>query len=132
MKINRIALINIEWNYYNGYIFDLLNIDDRALFSLHFSKDFCIVNLFFLSMTVFDKTNTDPLVFKRYLHEIDSEITIEYWSILKGCMIYTENPIYKGIVGEGKDIIEALDDFLMLIEAKKEFVNSNTIRIEYD
>lgn len=125
MNINSVNLINIEWNCYNGYILDLLNIDDRALFSLHFSKDFCIVNLFFISMTVFDKTNTGCIKLKRYLHEIDSYVTIEYWSQLKNCIVYTENELYKGIVGEGEDTLEAVDDFLSLIEAKKNFENKD-------
>lgn len=61
--MNKIKILNIEWNCYNGFIFELLQLElykpiniDSALFSINISKDFLCIDIFFLNFKVFDKT----------------------------------------------------------------------------
>ena len=60
--MNKIILLNIEWNNYNGFILDVLNLDlykpilmDHSLFGINVSKQFLIINILFIRITVFDK-----------------------------------------------------------------------------
>jgi hypothetical protein len=56
----RITPITVEWNSYNGLIIELLHIDagklDNSLFGINCSKTFLYVDVFFLSLKIFDKT----------------------------------------------------------------------------
>lgn len=59
--MNRISIIELEWNCYNGFIFKVLEFEpkryiDRALFGISFSKSFLYVDLLFFSFKIFDKT----------------------------------------------------------------------------
>jgi len=55
LQINKIDILTIEWNCYNGMVFSLLHIDavlfgkyiDGSLFGINFSKSFLDVSLFF-------------------------------------------------------------------------------------
>jgi len=60
--MNRIALINIEYNCYSGYIFELLNLElfwpvnlDSSLFGINVSRDFFYVDILFFTITIFGK-----------------------------------------------------------------------------
>jgi hypothetical protein len=62
--MNRINLINIEWNSYNGFIFGLLHLElykpvniDNALFGVNVSKGFLYIDILWMSIKVFDKTD---------------------------------------------------------------------------
>ena len=52
------CVIRIEWNEWNSFIFDIININEKCLFGLGFSKEFLIIDLFFKRITIFDKTLT--------------------------------------------------------------------------
>ncbi len=61
--MNSFRLINIEWNCYNGFIFDILHLEtykllnlDSALFGVSFSKRFLYVDVLFFTIKIFDKT----------------------------------------------------------------------------
>lgn len=47
----KISIINIEWNSWNGFIIDFLNVDlgikEGSLFCINVDKKFCYVDLFF-------------------------------------------------------------------------------------
>lgn len=59
--MNRLNLINTEWNCYNGFIFKILEVEsykpnlDSALFGLNFSRRFLYIDLFFFNFKVFDR-----------------------------------------------------------------------------
>jgi hypothetical protein len=60
--VDRLTFVSLETNSYNGFFFNLLDIDykgfEGALFSLSFGyKRFLIVELFFMKLVMFDKTN---------------------------------------------------------------------------
>ncbi len=61
--MNRFTPIRIEWNCYNGFIFELFHMElykpvniDNALFGLNVSKDFLYIDIFFMQIKFFDKT----------------------------------------------------------------------------
>lgn len=60
--MERLTLFNCEWNCYNGFMFQILDLginnayDGRALFSANFSKQFLYLNILFTEIKVFDKT----------------------------------------------------------------------------
>lgn len=45
-------IIEIEWNVYNGWLFSLLRVDDRALFGINASSKFLIIDLFFIHIVI--------------------------------------------------------------------------------
>lgn len=55
--MNLVSLINVEWNCYNGFFFEILHLDlnkpniDGSLFGFGFSKDFLYIELFFTNFT---------------------------------------------------------------------------------
>jgi len=60
--MNRISLIAVEWNCYNGFLFHFINLElfkpiniDSSLFGFNFSKDFLYVDILFFTIKVFDK-----------------------------------------------------------------------------
>ena len=62
--MERFTLINIEWNWYGGFVFEILhltlderfNIDiDNALFGVNASKHFLYIDLFWMEIKVFDR-----------------------------------------------------------------------------
>lgn len=63
--MNRLNLINIEWNCYNGFIFRVLELEsyrpnlDSALLGLNFSKRFLYVDLLFFHLKVFDRNESE-------------------------------------------------------------------------
>jgi len=55
--MEKIQLINIEWNCYNGFIFEILAINDWTLFGINSAyKSFFIVELFFIQFKIYDTT----------------------------------------------------------------------------
>ena len=63
LLINRLEILTIEWNCYNGVVFNLLNIDavlfgkyiDGSLFGINLSKNFLYISLFFSWMKIYHK-----------------------------------------------------------------------------
>lgn len=60
--INAIALIQLEWNAWNGFIFNFVEIElkkkeARSLLSINTSSVFLIIDIIFFRITVFDKTD---------------------------------------------------------------------------
>ena len=60
--MEKITLIDIEWNEYNGFIFDILNVEagnfNRSLFGMYFSESFAVIELMYIRFKLFDKTGT--------------------------------------------------------------------------
>ncbi len=62
-NMNRICLIEAEWNNYNGFMFSILNLDlnkpniDSSLFGLNISSYYFYLSLMFFTIKVFDKTD---------------------------------------------------------------------------
>lgn len=65
MIMDRLTIINLEWNCYGGFIFEILHLNlserfdidiDNSLFGLNISKDFLYIDLFWMEIKVFDKT----------------------------------------------------------------------------
>ncbi len=52
------TLIDISWNKYNDFIFTICLYDDgifeRKLFGVAYSKNYCIVDLFFKEFVIFE------------------------------------------------------------------------------
>ena len=66
--MNRIDLVNIGWTCYTGYFFEILNIEcwkpvdiDNCLFGIRFSKSFLFIDIFFFTITIFDKNPLNNL-----------------------------------------------------------------------
>ena len=63
--MNRFALIIIEWNQYNGYVFEFLHLElnrpniDSALFGVNFSKHFLYIDVFWFTIKVFENYNKE-------------------------------------------------------------------------
>jgi hypothetical protein len=62
--MHRITIINVEWNCYNGFIFELINLQlfkpiniDNALFGVNISKYFLYIDIFWIQIKVFDNTD---------------------------------------------------------------------------
>lgn len=62
--MNRFQPINIEWNCYNGFMFDLFYLEtykpfnlDGSLFGINFSKNYLYIDIFFMNIKIFDKTD---------------------------------------------------------------------------
>ena len=55
--MERVRLIDIEWNQYNGFCFEILSINDYALFDLGISRDYFIIQIAYLiNITFFERT----------------------------------------------------------------------------
>ena len=55
--MEKIQLINIEWNSYNGFIFEILAINDWALFGINSAyKTFFNIHLCFIMIPIYNKT----------------------------------------------------------------------------
>lgn len=59
--MDRIELITMQWNTYNGFVFVILDIElsyynHRALFGINSSKNYLYIDIFFKEIKVFDKT----------------------------------------------------------------------------
>lgn len=57
--MTELVLINIGWNTYNGFLFELVTIDTdsagaRALLGVSASTDFLYISLFFLRFTIYE------------------------------------------------------------------------------
>lgn len=48
-------LINIEYNNYNGFLFELFSLGHKALFCLYCCSDFCYMSLLFVNFKIFDR-----------------------------------------------------------------------------
>ncbi len=57
-KFTRVTLIELTYNSCNGLFIDLLSINDKCLFSINTDLNrFMIINLFFIELTIWDKTS---------------------------------------------------------------------------
>ena len=61
--MDRITLLNISWNCYNGFILELLYIDSfkrfniySSLLGINCSENFLIIDIFWYKITLFDLT----------------------------------------------------------------------------
>lgn len=67
ISINRFDLVNIGYVCYNGVYFDLLYLDailfskdiDGSLLGINISEDFFYIYLFFITIKIFDKNDTE-------------------------------------------------------------------------
>lgn len=54
--MERLTIIDIEWNIYNGFSFEILHIDcdyfDRSLFGIAISKDFFYIDILFFNIKI--------------------------------------------------------------------------------
>jgi hypothetical protein len=54
-----VVLLDIEWNCYNGFILSIFHLDagsiDSALLEINVSREFLYIDLFFITIKVFDK-----------------------------------------------------------------------------
>jgi hypothetical protein len=54
--MNSLTIFRFEINNYNGFIFEIIDIEYRsfegALLSVHFAKDFLCINIFFIHMEI--------------------------------------------------------------------------------
>lgn len=61
-NIQRITLFNCEYNYCNGFMFTILELNystwdnSHDLFSISISKDFFIIEILFIKITLYDRT----------------------------------------------------------------------------
>lgn len=62
--MNRITIINTEWNCYNGFIFELFHLElfnpfnvDSSLLGINLSKNFLYIDLYWHQIKIFDKIN---------------------------------------------------------------------------
>ena len=52
--MERISIIDLEWNQYNGFVFGFIGYNDRHLISINSSwKNFFIVELFFIQIKIY-------------------------------------------------------------------------------
>jgi hypothetical protein len=55
--IERIRIIELEWNQYNGFCFEVLSINDYSLFDIGISRDYFIIQIgFLINITFFERT----------------------------------------------------------------------------
>ena len=56
----RITLIEIEWNSWNGFVFEIIGADNggigRALFGINVCGNFLYIDFLFFVIKIFDKT----------------------------------------------------------------------------
>lgn len=59
--MNKISIIGLEWNCYNGFTFNILLLElfkpiniDSALFGINFSRRFLYIDLLFITFKIFD------------------------------------------------------------------------------
>lgn len=61
--MNRLNLLEIEWNCHNGLIASILHLDfnkpniDSALLGINISPDFLYIDILFMTIKVFDKSD---------------------------------------------------------------------------
>lgn len=60
--MTRFCLISLEWNSFNGFCFELFNVDllkpimlDGSIFGVYASRDFLYVDFLFMQFKVFDR-----------------------------------------------------------------------------
>ena len=60
--MNRLTIINAEWNSYNGFVFEFLHLElfkmvniDNSLFGINISKRFLYIDIFWMQIKIFDK-----------------------------------------------------------------------------
>jgi len=58
--MNELTIILIEWNCYNGFIFELIHMElfkpiniDRSLFGINISRDFFYINFLFMQLRIY-------------------------------------------------------------------------------
>lgn len=63
--MNKITIIECEWNCYNGFIFSLFDLElfksvnmDSALFSINVSTRFLYMDILFLKIKFFDRNDS--------------------------------------------------------------------------
>lgn len=58
----RIVLINLEWNNYNGFMLDILNIEagikNGSLFGVNLDTSFCYVDLLFFNIKLWQRVES--------------------------------------------------------------------------
>lgn len=58
----RIVLINLEWNNYNGFMLDILNIEagikNGSLFGVNLDSSFCYVDLLFFNIKLWQRVES--------------------------------------------------------------------------
>lgn len=60
--MNRITILNTEWNNKNGFVFELIHLDlystniEVSLIGLYFSRRFLYVDIIWKRIKIFDKT----------------------------------------------------------------------------
>lgn len=59
--MNEIKLVNIDWNCYNGFTFQLMHLDlfkpiniDSSLLGVNISKRFLYIDLLWMKIKIFD------------------------------------------------------------------------------
>ena len=61
--MNKLNLIEIEWNCYNGFMASIIHLDlnkpniDSALLGINVSHSFMYVDILFMTIKVFDKSD---------------------------------------------------------------------------
>lgn len=61
--MNLINLIEISWNNYNGFVFQILDLElkkpniSAPLLGINFSKDFLYIYLFFKEIVIYERPN---------------------------------------------------------------------------
>jgi len=60
--MNRLNFIRFEWNCYNGFVFNVLDIEahkpidfEGSLFGIYISKDFFYIEILFMTIMIFDR-----------------------------------------------------------------------------
>ena len=63
--MNKINIINCEWNCYNGFVFNIFELElykpiniDSSLFGINVSRNFFYIDLLFIKIKLFDKTES--------------------------------------------------------------------------
>lgn len=58
----KIRLINIEWNSWNGFILEFLNIEagikEGTLIGINLDKSFCCVDFLFFNFTIWQRVES--------------------------------------------------------------------------
>ncbi len=61
--MNRLTLISLEWTCYNGLVFNFLHLDlfkpiniDSSLIGFNADKNFLFIDIFWITIKIFDKT----------------------------------------------------------------------------
>lgn len=59
--MHEIILVQASWTSYNGYLFDVLHIEnkyfDASLFRIMLSREFLYLDILFFNIKIFDKTD---------------------------------------------------------------------------